>query len=141
MTETLLTFRRPARHWTTLLGLAAAVVLTGAPLAIPDLPRALALILAALGFAGIATTVIALALNPIRGLVITADRITIDPEGHTRTFPLADVDHLELAVFTDATDSTLILKSGERIPLTLRAPGANALAAALARAGIPRRYT
>lgn len=141
MTETLLTFLRPARHWTTFLGLGAAAVIACAPIAIPDLPRPLAIILAVLGLSGIAATLIALALNPIRGLVVTADRITIDPEGRTRTIPLADADHLEIAAFTDSTDATLILKSGERIPLTLRTPGVGALAAALARAGIPRRDT
>jgi hypothetical protein len=139
MTETLLTFRRPARHWTTLLGLAAAAVLATSPLAIPDLPRPLALLLATLGLTGIAAALAALALNPVRGLTITTDRITIDPEGRARTIPLAEADHLEIASFTDGRDATLVLKSGERLPLTLRAPGVETLAAALARAGVPRR--
>jgi hypothetical protein len=141
MPETLLTFRRPARHWTTFAGLAAAVVIACAPVAIPGLPRPLPILLTALGLAGIAAALAALVLNPVRGLTVTTDSITVDPEGRSRAIPLSDADHLEIASFTDSTDATLILKSGERIPLTLRAPGVEALATALTRAGIPRRDT
>jgi hypothetical protein len=139
MTETLLAFRRPARHWTTLFGLIAAAWLTVIPFLVPDLPRALAVIFAALGLAGIAAALAALAFNPIRGLIVSTDRITIDPEGRARAILVRDVDHLEVASFTDGRDATLVLKSGERLSLTLRAPGVDALAAALAQADVPRR--
>lgn len=106
-------FRRSERGWPAALILAVGAVMILA--ALRHGPPPLLWWLPVGGATGAALWM--LLAGRVHGIDLTPEALIVTGAGRVETWPLDDIDHLQIADWTDSTDYVLHLRDGRRVPL------------------------